>query len=121
MRLLATTAAALCLTATGALAHGDDECAVGKTLEDGVLTIATGNPAFYPWVLNDAPESGEGFEAAVAYAIAAEMGFDADAVTWVRTSFDEAIQPGPKETSTSTFSNIPSRPEREQMVDFSLP
>jgi polar amino acid transport system substrate-binding protein len=40
-----------------------------------VLTIATGNPAYYPWVLNDAPESGEGFEAAVAYAIAAEMGF----------------------------------------------
>jgi polar amino acid transport system substrate-binding protein len=75
MRLLATTAATLCLTATGVLAHGETDCAVGKTLEEGVLTIATGNPAFYPWVLNDDPESGEGFEAAVAYAIAEEMGF----------------------------------------------
>jgi len=120
MRLLATTAAALCLTATGALAHGDDGCAVGKTLEDGVLTIATGNPAFYPWVLNDAPESGEGFEAAVAYAIAAEMGFDADAVTWVRTSFDEAIQPGPKNFDFN-MQQYSITPEREQMVDFSLP
>ena len=71
-------------------------CAEGKTLDDGVLTIATGNPAFSPWVENDAPESGEGFEAAVAYAVAEEMGFTGDAVTWVRTTFDEAIQPGAK-------------------------
>ena len=58
--------------------------------------IATGNPAYYPWVLNDTPESGEGFEAAVAYAVAAEMGFAAGDVVWVRSSFDEAIQPGAK-------------------------
>jgi polar amino acid transport system substrate-binding protein len=120
MRLLATTAAVLCVTATGALADAHGSCAAGKTLEDGVLTIATGNPAFYPWVLNDAPESGEGFEAAVAYAIAAEMGFDADAVTWVRTSFDEAIQPGPKNFDFN-MQQYSITPEREQMVDFSLP
>jgi polar amino acid transport system substrate-binding protein len=120
MRLLATTAAVLCVTATGALADAHGSCAAGKTLEDGVLTIATGNPAFYPWVLNDAPESGEGFEAAVAYAIAAEMGFDADAVTWVRTSFDEAIQPGPKNFDFN-MQQYSITPEREAMVDFSLP
>ena len=71
-------------------------CTEGKTLSAGVLTIGTGNPAFSPWVENDAPESGEGFEAAVAYAVADELGFGADNVTWVRTSFDEAIQPGAK-------------------------
>jgi len=120
MRLLATTGAVLCMTATGALADAHGQCAAGKTLEDGVLTIATGNPAFYPWVLNDAPESGEGFEAAVAYAIAAEMGFEADAVTWVRTSFDEAIQPGPKNFDFN-MQQYSITPEREQMVDFSLP
>ena len=88
--------AALALLATTAMAHEHGTCAAGKTLEEGVLTIATGNPAYYPWVLNDAPESGEGFEAAIAYAIAGAMGFDADHVRWVRTSFDEAIQPGAK-------------------------
>ena len=45
-----------------------------NTIDEGVLTIATGEPAFYPWVIDDAPETGEGFEAAVAYAVAAEMG-----------------------------------------------
>jgi polar amino acid transport system substrate-binding protein len=48
MRLLATTAAALCLAATGALADAHGACAAGKTLEEGVLTIATGNPPSTP-------------------------------------------------------------------------
>ena len=69
----------------------------GLTLDDGVLTVATGEPAFPPYVIDDDPESGEGFEAAVAYAVADQMGFAHDDVTWVRTTFDEAIQPGPKD------------------------
>ena len=71
-------------------------CAQGKTLEADTLTVATGNPAFSPWVLDDKPESKEGFEAAVAYAVATELGFGDDQVKWVRTGFDEAIQPGEK-------------------------
>ncbi|MDO9173311.1 MAG: hypothetical protein Q7V62_00815, partial [Actinomycetota bacterium] len=66
-------------------------CAEGKTLAAGELTIATGDPAFPPYVLDDAPESGEGFEAAVALAVAAELGFEGDAVKWVRTAFDTAV------------------------------
>jgi polar amino acid transport system substrate-binding protein len=122
MHFLKASALALCAsaTATAALAQETGTCAAGKTLEEGILTIATGNPAFYPWVLNDDPESGEGFEAAVAYAIAAEMGFDADHVTWVRTSFDAAIQPGPKNFDFN-MQQYSITPEREQMVDFSLP
>ncbi|WP_224823429.1 ABC transporter substrate-binding protein [Cognatishimia sp. MH4019] len=118
MKLLATTALALAISATSVLAQGT--CAAGKTLSDGVLTIATGNPAYYPWVMNDAPESGEGFEAAVAYAIADKMGFAADDVTWVRTSFDEAIQPGAKNFDFN-MQQYSITPEREEMVDFSLP
>ncbi len=120
MKLLTTSAVALILSASTALAAGHATCAADKTLTEGTLTIATGNPAYYPWVLNDAPESGEGFEAAVAYAIAAEMGFDADAVTWVRTSFDEAIQPGAKNFDFN-MQQYSITPEREAMVDFSLP
>jgi polar amino acid transport system substrate-binding protein len=52
-----------------------NECTAGKTLSDGVLTIGTGSPAYGPWVSDDKPESKEGFEAAVAYAVAAELGY----------------------------------------------
>lgn len=112
------TAAALSVLATGAFAAG--HCAAGKTLTDGTLTIATGNPAYYPWVLNDAPEAGEGFEAAVAYALAEEMGFAADQVTWVRTSFDEAIQPGAKNFDLN-MQQYSITEERDKVVDFSTP
>ena len=120
MNLAIPSALALMLSTATAFAAAHGSCAAGKTLEDGVLTIATGNPAYYPWVLNDAPESGEGFEAAVAYALAAEMGFEADAVRWVRTSFDEAIQPGAKNFDFN-MQQYSITPEREMMVDFSAP
>ena len=76
-----TTAPADTTDTSDATDAGDADAAVDctATIEDGVLTIATGEPAFFPWVLDDAPESGEGFEAAVAYAVAAEMGYEADA------------------------------------------
>jgi polar amino acid transport system substrate-binding protein len=95
-------------------------CADGKTLTDGTLTIATGEPAFEPWVVGDAPESGEGFEAAVAYAVAREMGFGEDQVTWVRTTFDEAIQPGVKNFDFN-LQQYSISPEREEAVSFSDP
>ena len=63
---------------------------------EGKLTIATGEPAYYPWIIDDAPETGNGFEGAVAYAVAQELGFDAADVTWVRTTFDSAVTPGEK-------------------------
>ncbi|PYG33298.1 amino acid ABC transporter substrate-binding protein (PAAT family) [Pelagimonas varians] len=112
-----TTAAALMLASSAAYA---DSCATGKTLTDGMLTVATGNPAYFPWVMDDAPETGKGFEAAVAYAVAAEMGFDADHVAWIRTSFDQAIQPGAKEFDVN-MQQFSITPEREEMVDFSAP
>lgn len=99
-------------------AFADGHCAAGKTLTDGKFTVATGNPAYYPWVLNDAPESGEGFEAAVAYAVAEQMGFAAEDVVWVRSSFDEAIQPGAKNFDVN-MQQYSITPERDQVVDFS--
>ena len=69
------------LMASTAIAGG--HCAADKTLTEGKLTIATGNPAYFPWVIDDAPESGQGFEAAVAYAVAKEMGFSDSDVVWV--------------------------------------
>ena len=112
------TAALFMGLASAVLADG--HCAGGKTLTDGTPTIATGTPAYYPGVLNDAPEAGEGFEAAVAYALAEEMGFAADAVTWVRTSFDEAIQPGAKNFDIN-MQQYSITAERDKVVDFSAP
>lgn len=112
------TATILSLAASTAFAAG--HCADGKTLTEGTLTFATGNPAYYPWVIDDAPEAGKGFEAAVAYALAAEMGFDADAVTWVRTSFDEAIQPGAKNFDLN-MQQFSITADRDRVVDFSAP
>ena len=95
------------------------ECAAGNTLTDGVLTIATGEPAFPPYVLNDAtPEDGQGFEAGVAMAVARELGFDADNVTWVRTAFDAAIAPGPKDFDFN-LQQYTITPDRAEVVDFS--
>ncbi|MFM9225727.1 MAG: ABC transporter substrate-binding protein, partial [Actinomycetota bacterium] len=85
-----------------------------------VLTVATGNPAYSPWVLDDKPESKEGFEAAVAYAIATELGLGDDQVKWVRTGFDEAIQPGAKNFDFN-LQQFTITEERKANVSFSDP
>jgi polar amino acid transport system substrate-binding protein len=91
-----------------------------QTLTTGKLAIATGEPAYYPWVIDDAPESGEGFEAAVAYAVATELGFAATDVTWVRTTFDGAITPGAKDFDFN-LQQFSITEERKAAVDFSSP
>lgn len=118
MKTIRTGALILALTAGAALAQND--CAAGKTLKDGVLTVATGNPAYFPWVIDDNPESKQGFEAAVAYAVANRMGFSDDQVQWVRSSFDQAIQPGPKDFDFN-LQQYSITEEREKVVDFSEP
>ena len=97
---LGTVALAGCGGSSGdAAAPADDAAATATdvkelTFEPGKLTVATGNPAWEPWVMNDDPESGEGFEAAVIYALAEQMGFAKEDVVWTRTEFDEAFAPG---------------------------
>jgi polar amino acid transport system substrate-binding protein len=95
-----------------------NECTAGKTLAADTLTIGTGNPAYSPWVDNDAPESKEGFEAAIAYAVAEELGFADAAVKWVRTGFDEAIQPGVKNFDFN-LQQYTITDERKKTVSFS--
>ena len=88
------------------------------TLTAGKLTIATGNPAYYPWVIDDKPESGDGFEPAVAYAVAEKLGFAKSDVTWVRTTFDGAITPGAKNFDFN-LQQFSITDERKKAVDFS--
>ena len=105
-------------TTAASVAGTGNECTVGKTIEANTLTIGTGNPAYSPWVDNDAPESKEGFEAAVAYAVAEELGFADTAVKWVRTGFDEAIQPGVKNFDFN-LQQYTITDERKKTVSFS--
>jgi polar amino acid transport system substrate-binding protein len=87
---------------------------------EGKLTIATGEPAYYPWIIDDAPETGNGFEGAVAYAVAKQLGFDAADVTWVRTTFDSAVTPGEKNFDFN-LQQFSITEERKTAVDFSSP
>jgi len=90
------------------------------TVTDGKLTIATGQPAYYPWVIDDKPESGNGFESAVAYAVAAELGYTKENVAWVRTTFDGAIAPGEKNFDFN-LQQFSITEDRKKAVDFSSP
>lgn len=136
-RTVAVVVLALALVAA---ACGDDDttgdggggaavsCEVGdlNLVTPGTLTVATGEPAFPPWVSGpdganfDDPESGTGFEAALVYALAGEMGFTDDQVTWVRTGFDEAIAPGPKDFDFN-IQQYSITEARDEVVDFSDP
>ena len=114
-RTVAATAAVLLATT---LAACSGSSVSGDTITAGKLTIGTGNPAYEPWVVGDAPESGEGFEAAVAYAVAEKLGFKAADVVWVRTTFDEAIAPGAKNFDFN-LQQYSITEERKANVDFS--
>ncbi|MEY3346688.1 MAG: hypothetical protein RIR40_413 [Actinomycetota bacterium] len=119
--LLAALLLASCSSSDGDSANGGStDCTPDalQTVEAGVLTIATGEPAYYPWVIDDKPESGEGFEAAVAYAVAAELGYEPSAVKWIRTTFDAAIAPGSKNFDFN-LQQYSITDERKQVVDFS--
>lgn len=123
--LVATAAAAvLALTACSADTTADTSSTVDDgslpTLTAGKLTIATGEPAYAPWMVDNDPTNGEGFEAAVAYALADELGFTADDVVWVRSSFDSAIAPGPKDWDLN-LQQFSITEDRKQAVDFSSP
>ena len=118
---LAIAAALLAVSACGtddtSSSSADGEV---QTLTDGKLTIGTGQPAYSPWVEDDKPESGKGFEAAVAYAVADKLGFAKDDVVWVRTPFDTVISPGPKDFDFN-IQQFSISEQRKKAVDFSSP
>jgi polar amino acid transport system substrate-binding protein len=124
-RSLTIFVAAASIVALSACSSPDAETDAGsdtglETLTSGKLTIATGEPAYFPWVIDDAPESGEGFEAAVAYAVAEELGYAEDDVVWTRTTFESAIAPGPKDFDLN-LQQYSITDERAEAVDFSSP
>ena len=119
--LLATSIALTGCGATNKSASGAS-CAKSdlSTVTSGKLTIATGEPAYYPWIIDNKPETGNGFEGAVAYAVAKQLGFESTDVVWVRTTFDGAVTPG-KKTFDFNLQQFSITADRSKVVDFSSP
>jgi len=97
-------------------------CEPGKlpTKEQGVLTVATDNPAYPPYFEDNDPTNGEGFESAVAYAIGDQLGYPKAKVKWTEESFNSSFAPGPKDFDFDV-NQISISPVREKAVDFSAP
>jgi len=87
-------------------------------LTEGRLTIGTDSPAYEPWFSDNDPTNGKGYESAVAYAVAEELGFGADEVTWVKVPFNTSYKPGAKEFDFD-INQISITPKRAEVVDFS--
>jgi polar amino acid transport system substrate-binding protein len=91
-----------------------------ETSADGVLTVGTDKPAFPPYFVDDDPTNGKGFESAVAYAIARELGFQDSEVKWTVVPFNASYRPGPKDFDFDV-NQISITPQRARRVDFSEP
>jgi polar amino acid transport system substrate-binding protein len=87
-------------------------------ITDGVLTIGTDDPAYGPWFDNNDPSNGKGYEGAVAYAVAKQLGYSADKVKWVKVPFNKVIQPGCKDFDFD-INQVSITDERKKAVDFS--
>jgi len=99
-----------------------------KTLHAGKLTIGTDNPAYPPWYEGKPPpgspwkvadpRSGEGYESAVAYAVASQLGFSSNSVDWVYVPFDKSFAPGAKSFDFD-INQISYSAARAKVVTFS--
>jgi polar amino acid transport system substrate-binding protein len=83
-----------------------------------MLTVATDNPVFTPWFEKNKPSNGLGYESAVAYAIAHQLGFSNSQVVWVTEPFSSSYAPGPKKFDFD-INEISYTPQRAQAVTFS--
>jgi len=102
--------------ASGAAAQCDPDQL--PLVADGTLTVGTDSPAYEPWFVDDDPTNGEGFESAVAYAVADRLGFAEDDVTWVTVPFNSSYRPGEKDFDFDV-NQISITPARAEVVDFS--
>jgi polar amino acid transport system substrate-binding protein len=89
-----------------------------EVLTKGTLTVATDNPVYTPWFVNNTPSNGQGYESAVAYDVASLLGYDHAHVTWVTEGFSSSYAPGPKKFDFD-INEISVTPDRSAVVTFS--
>ena len=130
--LLVVLLAAACGSSTKKSSPGTtaaaDSCTTGQLnlVKSCTLTVGTDNPAYPPWFggnekapwkISD-PRSGKGYESAVAYAVAKQLGFTRDQVAWKYTPFNNSFAPG-KKAFDFDINQISFSPQRAKVVDFS--
>ncbi|MFM6941203.1 MAG: ABC transporter substrate-binding protein [Candidatus Planktophila sp.] len=111
----ASLAALIAITLSACGSSKADAC---PQIKEGVLTIATDEPVYGPWFDNNEPSNGKGYEAAVAYAVAKELGYSADKVEWVRVPFNNVVAPGCRNFDFD-INEFSITPERAKVIDFS--
>lgn len=86
--------------------------------EAGKFIVHTDEPAYEPWIVDNDPTNGQGFESALIYAIAGKLGFSEDQVEWGRTAWNNSFAPGPKNFD-AYIAQVSITPERARAVGFS--
>ena len=89
-----------------------------RLVTPGKLTVGTGDPVYPPWMLNNDPAGGEGFENGLVYALAERMGFAPEDVVWVGLTFEQTIAPGAKPFDFA-IQQISVTEARAEVVSFS--
>jgi len=120
--VIATAAVALA-ACSGSASPSTSSASSGAALQtatSGKLTIATGDPDYEPWFIDNDPSNGKGFEGAVATAVAKKLGYSGSDIVWTRTGFDQAIAPGPKDWDLN-IQQFSITDQRKKAVDFSTP
>jgi polar amino acid transport system substrate-binding protein len=90
-----------------------------ETYKKGELTVATDDPVYEPWFVNNTPSNGKGYESAVAYDVGALLGFTHAHLKWVTEAFDSSYAPGPKRFDFD-INEVSVTPARAKVVSFSI-
>jgi polar amino acid transport system substrate-binding protein len=104
--------------ASGSAGSCSNSAIQGMLFSKGALTVATDKPAYPPWFINNNPSNGKGYESAVAYAVAKQLGFTPGQVHWAYEPFDASYAPGPKKFDFD-INEISVTPQRASAVTFS--
>ena len=123
-----TLAAAVVLSAVGCAPEAETptsgssaaDCSKGslELIKEGTFTVGTDKPAYEPWFVDDDPSNGKGYEAAVTYAVAEQLGFAEDEVSWIVVPFNSSFAPGEKDFDVD-INQISITDDRKKAVDFS--
>ncbi len=97
-----------------------------KLIKPGTFTVGADNPAFPPWFAGPEkkpwkvsdPTNGKGYESAVAYAVAKQLGFAKSEVAWTYVPFNNSYKPGKKNFDVY-ITQVSYTPQRAKAADFS--
>ncbi len=125
--LLSSTTVGSCAT-TGSRSVADCDPGQLMTVTPSTLTLSTGAATRAPWVnggdllagTSGDPNDGEGYDAAVGFALAERLGYAREDVTWVATPFADAISAGTKQFDVN-INQATITADRRADVDLSVP